>query len=86
MERKIELGDEVQCTLTGFKGIVVSLHNYLHGCTRVGVQPKCNKEKNNLPEAKHFDEPQLKVIKRKRIPRGNTKIGGPDKYMDKGRH
>lgn len=58
----IELGDEVQDTITKFKGIVVGLHYYLYGCTRVSVQPVS--KKGNLEDAKSFDEPQLKILKK----------------------
>ena len=78
---KIDLGDEVKCTVTGFKGLVVGLHHYLHGCTRVSVQPKVSKDGSHK-DAVAFDEPQLKVLVRKKVKRGRTDIGGPEKYSD----
>lgn len=35
----INLGDEVQDTVTGFQGIAVSRHVYLQGCDRITIQP-----------------------------------------------
>ena len=75
----IHLGDEVKDTITGFKGIAVSRHEYLQGCTRYTVQPKT--VKNVLPKPMGFDEPDLIVIKEKNAKRKNS-LGGPEKYKD----
>lgn len=80
---KINLGDEVKDNITGFKGIVVSAHHYLHGCRRLSVQPKLIK--GDLKESHTFDEPQLILLKKAKVKKGNTRIGGPDKFMDTGR-
>ena len=58
----VQLGDEVQDTITGFKGIAVAQHQYITGCRRISVQPKCDKD-GKVPEAQNFDEPLLKVTK-----------------------
>lgn len=79
--KKIELGDEVQDTVSGFKGVVVSEHNYLHGCRRLSVQPKVGKDGSNK-DSQGFDEPQLKILKRKKIKIGNRVTGGTEKYPD----
>lgn len=73
---KIQLGDEVQCTITGFKGIAVGRTEWIEGCNRITVQPKCVKGKSELVESQNFDEPTLKIIKAKnREKKSNT--GGP---------
>ena len=81
---RIALGDKVKDTISGFIGVAVSFHDYLNGCRRISIQPPITKDKK-LPEAATFDEPQLEIVKPKKVPKGSTKTGGPDKYMDEGR-
>lgn len=33
----VELGDFVKDPISGFKGIAVSRHHYLHGCDRISI-------------------------------------------------
>lgn len=79
-----KLGDKVRCRVTGFTGVVVAEHNYLHGCTRMTVQPGVDKD-GKLPDTQTFDAPQLEVLVEEKHSRGNTTVGGPDKYVDVGR-
>lgn len=75
---EINLGDTAQDTVTGFKGTVVAIVTWIHGCRRMILQPKVGKD-GKLPENQTFDEPGLKLIKRKAKPkakRGGT-TGGP---------
>lgn len=76
----INLGDLVRDPVTGLEGTVMCIHSYLHGCNRVSVQPKL-KEDGTVPDAPTFDEPQLEIIKKKAVPRGDTTTGGPEKFM-----
>lgn len=55
----IELGNTVTDTITGFTGVAVGKTLYLHGCTRVRVQPKELKD-GKVQESEIFDEKQLK--------------------------
>jgi len=74
---EIELGSEVKCKVTGFKGIATSRTVHLNGCARIGVQPKIDKDGKH-PDAFWIDEPQLEVLKRAAVkvpPRTNN--GGP---------
>ncbi len=84
MRKKVELGDEVKDSVSGFKGIAVSTHVYLHGCTRISVQPKVDKTGKH-PETQAFDEPQLIILKKGKIKTGGNVLGGCNKYMDKGK-
>ena len=81
----INLGDEVEDMVSGFKGIVVARHSYLQGCARVSIQPIVDKD-GRLPESRTFDEPQLKCIAVGKVKRQADFYdpGGPEKYMDKG--
>lgn len=73
---KINLGDEVKDSVTGFKGIVVARTDYIHGCTRVSVQPKVGKD-GKVPDQMAFDEPALVVLKAALIKRSHNETGGP---------
>lgn len=75
----VELGQEVQDRITGFKGIAVADTRYLQGCNRILVQPKVNKDKT-IPEPQSFDEPDLKIVSRGVLPEPEPKPkkkGGP---------
>lgn len=63
---RIQPGDKVVDTITGFKGLVVARTDWLYGCVRISVQSsKCNKE--GIPsEPVAFDEAQLKLISKGR--------------------
>lgn len=72
---KVQLGDKVKDKVTGFIGIAIGKTNWLHGCTRVIVQPPMDKD-GKIPESMSFDEPQLEVISVKKVPKGDGKTGG----------
>ena len=72
----INLGDEVKDTVTGLKGIAVARTQWLHGCDRIGVQPKARKD-GTIPDALNVDEPQLVLVKKKVVKKGTKKTGGP---------
>jgi hypothetical protein len=76
---KVTLGAEVRDTVTGFQGIAIAKHKYLHGCCRITIQPKAN-EDGTLPKCETFDEPQLEIINSKKHEKGDDSIGGPEKY------
>ena len=78
----INLGEEIKCKVSGFKGIVVAQTEYLNGCIRCGVQPKVKKD-GTLPEVQWFDEPQLEVVGRKKISKGSPDTGGVTPYIPK---
>lgn len=72
---RIELGDLVKDTVTGFQGVAIGRTEWLHGCERIIVQPKVGKD-GKLGENGQFDEPQLDVVKAKVSAKGNPKKGG----------
>ncbi len=78
----INLGDEVRDSVSGFKGIAVSKHVYLHGCTRITVCPKVGKD-GSFKDERAFDEPQLILIKPKVNKEGRHTTGGPMPYKDR---
>jgi len=73
----IDLGDEVKDSITGFKGIVVAVTNWLHGCRRITVQPAKLSTDGKPNETHTFDEPQLILLKKKKVDAGRRDTGGP---------
>ena len=62
----VHLGDAVRDTVTGLKGIVVGVAEYLYGCRRLVVQPPVDKD-GKYVEAVWVDEPQVKVLVTPRV-------------------
>lgn len=62
----VELGDEVEDTVTGFKGVAVAVTLWLHQCSRVFVQPKVDKDGKHQ-EGQTFDAPSLKILKKNKV-------------------
>lgn len=60
-KNKIELGQKVMDTVTGFTGIAVARTEWLHGCARVTIQPPVDKD-GKVPDNNTFDELQIKVV------------------------
>lgn len=83
-DNPVEMGDEVEDLVTGFKGIVVVIATFAFSCRRIGVQPqKLKKDGDGIAEDQFFDEGGLKITKRKKIPIveqapiGNDSTGNP---------
>ncbi len=81
----IQLGDRVKDPVSGFQGIAISSHTYMHGCTRISVQPPIG-EDGKLPDAHAFDEPALVIVEAQAVSvspvASGQRTGGPDKYPD----
>lgn len=77
MKQEIKLGDKVKDPISGLIGIAVGRTVWLHGCARITVQPMGFDKTKKPYESISVDEPQLEVIKPKRIKEGNHKTGGP---------
>jgi len=68
----VTLGERVEDSVSGFKGIAVARHSYLQGCDRISVQPVINKD-GELPKEVSFDEPQLETVLKEK-PRRKIKV------------
>ena len=62
------LGDEVEDSVTGFRGTAIAVTEYFQGERRVGIQPRAV-EYGKYPEAQWFDAGRV----RKYVPAG---VGG----------
>ena len=58
---RVILGSIVRDVVTGFTGVAVSRTEWLHGCVRVGVQPRELHEGKPI-ESSVFDEAALEVV------------------------
>lgn len=73
----IKNGDTVCDKITKLEGIVISTHDYLHGCRRFSVQPVELKDGRPV-EPVSFDEPQLDLIADGGLPaKTGREPGGP---------
>ena len=72
---KIELGEQVKDSITGFKGTVTARVQYITGCNQYLVTPKMKRGENKAPSATWYDEDRLlDSVKR---PKARKPIGGP---------
>lgn len=62
MEKEIRLGDLIQDTITGFKGIAESFATYLEGCEKWGIRPV--ELKDGKPKsAKYYEPGRVRLVK-----------------------
>lgn len=77
-----ELGDEVQCKVTGFRGVVTSIAKCLTGCDRVTIQPPITKDGKHA-DALWFDINAVEILKKAKVKtenvtgKGRKGKGGP---------
>lgn len=63
----IELGDEAQCRITGFKGVVTAYAKCLTGCDRVEIKPRVDIT-GKMQDSYWFDADACDVIKKRIVP------------------
>ncbi len=84
---RVELGQEVRCKITGFKGIAVARTEFINGCVQYNVAPKWDKAKANNPMEQEIsiDETSLELVEepKKKIKKRET--GGPTRLPFKQR-
>ena len=73
----IELGSVVRDKITGLQGIAVARTEWVHGCTRYGVQPTKLHEMKPI-DPQWFDEPQLEIVQAEK-PKPAVTTGGPQR-------
>ena len=61
MEEKIQLGASVVDTITGMTGTVIARADYLHGSSRLEVQPEGLKDGGEMVESKWIEEKRLSL-------------------------
>ncbi len=83
--RRNLLGKKVKDKVSGFIGVATGKHTFLAGCDRYSVQPPVDKE-GKLPEIQTFDDPQLEIVKEKKVVVKGKKPGGPMPVIPKEKH
>jgi hypothetical protein len=73
---RARLGDRVQDTITGLKGIVICEALWLNNCRRLTVQPEGLQDGKPV-EMTTIDVEQLKVLKRNAAGVSPSPTGGP---------
>lgn len=69
---EVQMGQKVECLVTGFAGTVTSITQYLYGVRRIGIQPPVDKD-GKIPESQDIDEPQIKIVDTNRVLEANPK-------------
>lgn len=64
---RIELGDEVQDTLSGVEGIAIGRTTWITGCDNIQIKPQGTDRDGRPCETFGADEPVVKVIKKQKI-------------------
>ncbi len=72
----IKLGDQAKDKISGFKGTVVCITEWIHGCRRIGIQPNKLNSDGEPINVKEFDEPQTELITKGK-PKKKSSSGGP---------
>ena len=59
--KTVYLGQTVKDTITSLIGTAVARTEWVHGCVRIMIQPKVDKD-GKVPESHTCDEPQVEVV------------------------
>ena len=59
--KTVKLGQTVKDTITGLIGTAVARTEWMHGCVRITIQPKVDKD-GKVPGNHTCDEPQVEVV------------------------
>jgi len=83
MNRKIKCGDKVKDPITGFRGTVTQMTEFINGCIQCCVTPKIDRD-GKYPESVDIDIQQLELITpKKTAPKKTVKKevppGGPSR-------
>lgn len=73
---KINLGDKVKDTISGFEGIATAIIHYLNGCNHIGIAPQVLHDGATI-EVHYFDDQQCELIEAGVVEVGNREPGGP---------
>lgn len=84
MAFKIQLGDVVQDTITGFKGAVLGRAQYLTGCNQALVCPQKLDKEGKRRDGEWFDEQRLEPTG-KRVSLDNGETPGIDEALPSAR-
>ena len=74
----IAIGDEVECILTGFKGVVSMKSTFMNGCVYFDVlRPEGKGKKDGAAESMFISSTRLKLVKAKKVTPIKASIKAP---------
>lgn len=73
---ELALGDEAKDSITGLRGVVIAITEWLNGCQRIVIQPRELHEGRPV-EGSTFDVEQMVLVKRAGETQSRRKTGGP---------
>jgi hypothetical protein len=74
-----DFGDQVEDSVTDFKGTITSKSEYINGCVKYGVQPRGLDRNDDIVKPRLVDAQAL-LLKAKGVPPKTAAAGGPE-YM-----
>lgn len=83
LPRKFENGEKVKDTITGFKGTITAVIEYMNGCIRYQIQPSID-EKGEYRESQIIDEQQLELIIKPKPEKKERELTGGDRPRPQG--
>lgn len=71
-------GDQVECMVTDFAGIVTSKHEYLNGCVNYGIQPRKLTRDGDIAKTRTLNSQAMILKGRLADPLKIPESGGPE--------
>lgn len=72
---KLNNGEKVKSSISGFQGLITARADHLNGCNRYWVQPPVDKD-GKMQEGMWFDEGELERVAVAELSRTNNDRGG----------
>jgi len=72
---KLNNGEKVKSSISGFQGLITARADHLNGCNRYWVQPPVDKD-GKMQDGSWFDEGELERVAAAELPRTNSNRGG----------
>lgn len=73
---EINFGDEAKDKVTGFKGLITSMHAYIDGCIQFGLSPPVDKN-GEIRDTLQFDSARIMIVKKAKVEVNADPTGGP---------
>lgn len=76
MHQEIRLGSTARDKISGFKGTVIAITNWLNGCQRITIAPQELKDGKRI-ESDTFDVQQIELVEATPAAKPAKRTGGP---------
>lgn len=81
-ENQFELGDELKCTITKFRGTATARTEFINGCVQYFLEP-ATEDYTKKPDGHWIDQQQLELVKAKAAVAPTSLAGGGFREMPK---